>query len=93
MKCLLISGKVDEKATQLHAIASLKVLLDTTKQDLKDGKLQVSRFNWYQKTSLMNCRTMLTACRYDVRAYIHDIWLYFGTALFLDGCDQSADLM
>ncbi|KAF0307405.1 Sodium/potassium/calcium exchanger Nckx30C [Amphibalanus amphitrite] len=36
------NGKVDEKATQLHAIASLKVLLDTTKQDLKDGKLQVS---------------------------------------------------
>lgn len=26
-----ISGKVDEKATQLHAIASLKVLLDATK--------------------------------------------------------------
>ena len=25
------SGKVDEKATQLHAIASLKVLLDATK--------------------------------------------------------------
>lgn len=26
-----IPGKVDEKATQLHAIASLKVLLDATK--------------------------------------------------------------
>jgi hypothetical protein len=26
-----VSGKVDEKATQLHAIASLKVLLDATK--------------------------------------------------------------
>lgn len=25
------TGKVDEKATQLHAIASLKVLLDATK--------------------------------------------------------------
>jgi len=25
------AGKVDEKATQLHAIASLKVLLDATK--------------------------------------------------------------
>ena len=38
----VVSGKVDEKATQLHAIASLKVLLDTTKQDLKEGNLQVS---------------------------------------------------
>lgn len=27
----MIAGKVDEKATQLHAIASLKVLLDATK--------------------------------------------------------------
>jgi hypothetical protein len=27
----VIAGKVDEKATQLHAIASLKVLLDATK--------------------------------------------------------------
>lgn len=27
----IFSGKVDEKATQLHAIASLKVLLDATK--------------------------------------------------------------
>lgn len=27
----LLAGKVDEKATQLHAIASLKVLLDATK--------------------------------------------------------------
>lgn len=27
----MILGKVDEKATQLHAIASLKVLLDATK--------------------------------------------------------------
>lgn len=26
-----LTGKVDEKATQLHAIASLKVLLDATK--------------------------------------------------------------
>lgn len=26
-----VAGKVDEKATQLHAIASLKVLLDATK--------------------------------------------------------------
>ena len=40
-----VSGKVDEKATQLHAIASLKVLLDTTKQDLKEGNLQVSLDN------------------------------------------------
>lgn len=33
-----ISGKVDEKATQLHAIASLKVLLDATKpQDNANG--------------------------------------------------------
>ncbi len=32
------SGKVDEKATQLHAIASLKVLLDATKpQDGVNG--------------------------------------------------------
>ena len=32
------SGKVDEKATQLHAIASLKVLLDATKpQDNANG--------------------------------------------------------
>lgn len=31
-------GKVDEKATQLHAIASLKVLLDATKpQDGVNG--------------------------------------------------------
>uniref|UniRef100_A0A182NTW0 Uncharacterized protein n=1 Tax=Anopheles dirus TaxID=7168 RepID=A0A182NTW0_9DIPT len=28
---ILCGGKVDEKATQLHAIASLKVLLDATK--------------------------------------------------------------
>lgn len=28
---ILFLGKVDEKATQLHAIASLKVLLDATK--------------------------------------------------------------
>lgn len=27
----VVPGKVDEKATQLHAIASLKVLLDATK--------------------------------------------------------------
>lgn len=27
----MTTGKVDEKATQLHAIASLKVLLDATK--------------------------------------------------------------
>lgn len=27
----IVPGKVDEKATQLHAIASLKVLLDATK--------------------------------------------------------------
>ncbi len=32
------AGKVDEKATQLHAIASLKVLLDATKpQDGLNG--------------------------------------------------------
>ena len=32
------AGKVDEKATQLHAIASLKVLLDATKpQDGVNG--------------------------------------------------------
>lgn len=34
VKCLMkdpVPGKVDEKATQLHAIASLKVLLDATK--------------------------------------------------------------
>lgn len=29
--CCASTGKVDEKATQLHAIASLKVLLDATK--------------------------------------------------------------
>ena len=35
---LLFLGKVDEKATQLHAIASLKVLLDATKpQDGVNG--------------------------------------------------------
>lgn len=28
---IVFSGRVDEKATQLHAIASLKVLLDATK--------------------------------------------------------------
>ena len=34
----LTTGKVDEKATQLHAIASLKVLLDATKpQDGANG--------------------------------------------------------
>ena len=34
----LFLGKVDEKATQLHAIASLKVLLDATKpQDGVNG--------------------------------------------------------
>ena len=33
-----VPGKVDEKATQLHAIASLKVLLDATKpQDGVNG--------------------------------------------------------
>lgn len=31
MTKFIIVGKVDEKATQLHAIASLKVLLDATK--------------------------------------------------------------
>lgn len=30
-KFIINAGKVDEKATQLHAIASLKVLLDATK--------------------------------------------------------------
>lgn len=30
-KTISFAGKVDEKATQLHAIASLKVLLDATK--------------------------------------------------------------
>ncbi len=35
---MLLTGKVDEKATQLHAIASLKVLLDATKpQDGVNG--------------------------------------------------------
>ena len=35
---LKLAGKVDEKATQLHAIASLKVLLDATKpQDGVNG--------------------------------------------------------
>ena len=35
---LFALGKVDEKATQLHAIASLKVLLDATKpQDGVNG--------------------------------------------------------
>ena len=35
---LMLAGKVDEKATQLHAIASLKVLLDATKpQDGVNG--------------------------------------------------------
>ena len=35
---IIFSGKVDEKATQLHAIASLKVLLDATKpQDGVNG--------------------------------------------------------
>lgn len=28
---IIFPGKIDEKATQLHAIASLKVLLDATK--------------------------------------------------------------
>ena len=31
------AGKVDEKATQLHAIASLKVLLDATKPQANAG--------------------------------------------------------
>ena len=36
--CKFAAGKVDEKATQLHAIASLKVLLDATKpQDGANG--------------------------------------------------------
>ena len=36
--CTCLTGKVDEKATQLHAIASLKVLLDATKpQDGANG--------------------------------------------------------
>lgn len=36
--CISFTGKVDEKATQLHAIASLKVLLDATKpQDGANG--------------------------------------------------------
>ena len=33
----MIAGKVDEKATQLHAIASLKVLLDATKPQDNGG--------------------------------------------------------
>ena len=38
IKNVLVLGKVDEKATQLHAIASLKVLLDATKpQDGVNG--------------------------------------------------------
>lgn len=41
MVWFLVSGKVDEKATQLHAIASLKVLLDATKP--QNGRVQTYR--------------------------------------------------
>ena len=38
---LCLAGKVDEKATQLHAIASLKVLLDATKP--QNGRVETYR--------------------------------------------------
>jgi len=42
----LHDGKVDEKATQLHAIASLKVLLDATKpQESSNGTTGDSHFS------------------------------------------------
>lgn len=39
--CVCVAGKVDEKATQLHAIASLKVLLDATKP--QNGRVETYR--------------------------------------------------
>lgn len=45
---LSVAGKVDEKATQLHAIASLKVLLDATKPH--NGAASTSAANHVQNT-------------------------------------------
>jgi hypothetical protein len=44
----VVTGKVDEKATQLHAIASLKVLLDATKPH--NGAASTSAANHVQST-------------------------------------------
>lgn len=52
---ILLAGKVDEKATQLHAIASLKVLLDATKPH--NGKATSSAAN---HISAIKQETMLT---------------------------------
>lgn len=43
-----VPGKVDEKATQLHAIASLKVLLDATKPH--NGAASTSAANHVEKS-------------------------------------------
>ncbi|CAH1392595.1 unnamed protein product [Nezara viridula] len=47
-----ISGKVDEKATQLHAIASLKVLLDATAPH--KGAATASSAYHLKETALVN---------------------------------------
>ncbi|CAB0010476.1 unnamed protein product [Nesidiocoris tenuis] len=47
----ITSGKVDEKATQLHAIASLKVLLDATAPHR--GSATASSANYLKETTLV----------------------------------------
>lgn len=46
-----VTGKVDEKATQLHAIASLKVLLDATAPH--KGSATASSANYLKETTLV----------------------------------------
>ncbi|KAL3288167.1 hypothetical protein HHI36_002618, partial [Cryptolaemus montrouzieri] len=53
-------GKVDEKATQLHAIASLKVLLDATKP--QNGAATSSASNHLSSTSSSKQETTLAPC-------------------------------
>lgn len=53
----MFSGKVDEKATQLHAIASLKVLLDATKPH--NGAASTSAANHVTLTSQSSQETRL----------------------------------
>lgn len=54
---MLFPGKVDEKATQLHAIASLKVLLDATKP--QNGAASTTASNHLSSTSSSKQETAL----------------------------------
>lgn len=53
----IIAGRVDEKATQLHAIASLKVLLDATKP--QNGAASTSAANHVTLTTQSGRETRL----------------------------------